>query len=878
MTHGDIPDDGGMDAAEFAKLMGGYPDPPMNPLYQTGGGFMDNPGGFAWVSNAESSRKCDCGRCERGREGHYPMGWTCEYTGAVYHHKYAETFEATPKWECDECGTSYGDEDDAESCCIIDCDHHDSNTTGYGTAERGSSIEFECNSCGATGNGTLGQVEWFHHDKELSTTQTAETFEAPYGGAGALMDIGKDTPLAQFTDEELTKSSAIHGDFDTASIDYSGHQNIEVRAETFEARDRKLRISGKYPETADTAYFLIDNSGSASPGYGGGLNTFKDAAKKTIDRLTKSVKKYVIIPMNYDAPKEFSNKKDAKKYVHGLRAGGPTRPLSQCLGDYEETDDYTFVFTDAPLASRWMRRADTDAYTYAYTEGHSDSRKKEGFHPSMDKGDSKDFHQILRQKAEMESLTSDIVDVSNRIGETVGRVRVQDDKDDMEDVFVEVENEDGDVIMEGKLEDEWTPNMEDLDYYYGESFESPDFDPLNLDVNPEDVAPVITGGMKPGMIGGDMGGSQVAPIMHPTLPEEGNGEGGNGESTPEPAPEEGNGGGTEGGNGDTQEDANGGSDEGQQEEEQQGGQPPPHEEEQQGSGGVDALAAEAPTSFLTILLGTTATLIGLGLLSKKLKKKAEFHNETDEPTEEQKLIMNPNIGDLDPAQYEELVVESTGYAVDVIPMGLDGSFMGSRFNALPTDRFIDYNEPGIGAHIDIALTRNENFREPEQSMVQASETEVKETQAPGQSPYFQMGHEPVDMNYRVLKETTTVSLDPAVRAFIPQSMSGYTGQKYAPPSVYEKMFGLGVSGITPAFVSGESDMGANRFGSRDALPDRLSNIGGPLSDSVNAGYTDGTTSKSLAQWSIENQVQAISDTEAIVIDRASGARKMIRRV
>lgn len=751
MTHGDIPDDGGMDAAEFAKLMGGYPDPPMNPLYQTGGGFMDNPGGFAWVSNAESSRKCDCGRCERGREGHYPMGWTCEYTGAVYHHKYAETFEATPKWECDECGTSYGDEDDAESCCIIDCDHHDSNTTGYGTAERGSSIEFECNSCGADGIGVLGWVHWFHHDKELSTTQTAETFEAPYGGAGALMDIGKDTPLAQFTDEELTKSSAIHGDFDTASIDYSGHQNIEVRAET-------------------------------------------------------------------------------------------------------------------------------DAYTYAYTEGHSDSRKKEGFHPSMDKGDSKDFHQILRQKAEMESLTSDIVDVSNRIGETVGRVRVQDDKDDMEDVFVEVENEDGDVIMEGKLEDEWTPNMEDLDYYYGESFESPDFDPLNLDVNPEDVAPVITGGMKPGMIGGDMGGSQVAPIMHPTLPEEGNGEGGNGESTPEPAPEEGNGGGTEGGNGDTQEDANGGSDEGQQEEEQQGGQPPPHEEEQQGSGGVDALAAEAPTSFLTILLGTTATLIGLGLLSKKLKKKAEFHNETDEPTEEQKLIMNPNIGDLDPAQYEELVVESTGYAVDVIPMGLDGSFMGSRFNALPTDRFIDYNEPGIGAHIDIALTRNENFREPEQSMVQASETEVKETQAPGQSPYFQMGHEPVDMNYRVLKETTTVSLDPAVRAFIPQSMSGYTGQKYAPPSVYEKMFELGVSGITPAFVSGESDMGANRFGSRDALPDRLSNIGGPLSDSVNAGYTDGTTSKSLAQWSIENQVQAISDTEAIVIDRASGARKMIRRV
>ena len=73
-------------------------------------------------------------------------------------------------------------------------------------------------------------------------------------------------------------------------------------------------------------------------------------------------------------------------------------------------------------------------------------------------------------------------------------------------------------------------------------------------------------------------------------------------------------------------------------------------------------------------------------------------------------------------------------------------------------------------------------------------------------------------------------------------------------------------------------MGANRFGSRDAQPDRLSNIGGPLSDSVNAGYTDGNTTISLAQWSIENQVQPISDTEALVIDRSSGARKMIRRV
>ena len=67
-------------------------------------------------------------------------------------------------------------------------------------------------------------------------------FESPYGGAGSLMDIGKATPLADFTDEELATSSAIHGDFDQASLNYSGHQNLEVRAEevsgdiTFTAR------------------------------------------------------------------------------------------------------------------------------------------------------------------------------------------------------------------------------------------------------------------------------------------------------------------------------------------------------------------------------------------------------------------------------------------------------------------------------------------------------------------------------------------------------------------------------------------------------------------------------------------------------------------
>ena len=56
-----------------------------------------------------------------------------------------------------------------------------------------------------------------------------KTFNAPYAGAGALMPIKGDTALSSFSGKELAQSSAIHGDFNQASINYSGHQNLEVR-------------------------------------------------------------------------------------------------------------------------------------------------------------------------------------------------------------------------------------------------------------------------------------------------------------------------------------------------------------------------------------------------------------------------------------------------------------------------------------------------------------------------------------------------------------------------------------------------------------------------------------------------------------------------
>jgi len=610
MDNGDATQGHAMTSAEFAKLMGAYPQPAENPL-PAYGGYMDNsPANFSFVNMND-------------------------YFGA-------ETFESEPRYsmetvkiwqnlplnELNKIANKLGTTDP-----IRIMNHIEDNISNYSaeTFEAGNMMvrlqevdgeapHYNCPYCrneltvlGGKGgivavcenesrcNGLelprqyLEDYEKYHW--YVNERSSAETFEAPYGGAGSLMDIGKSTPLDSFTTTELTTSSAIHGDFDEASLNYSGHQNLEVRAET----------------------------------------------------------------------------------VNGISA-----------------EEYY---------------------------------------------------------AEMEELTDGVASITNRFGDGVGIIQVDDE--DLEDVSVEITDGDGDVVYEGILGDEDVPEMEEDDFYYSE----------NNTKNNKSIGLLALGAL-------------AGVLSYPTV---------------------------------------------------------------------------------------------RSLFTKTQKMMAE----TPE------LIENPNTGNLDPAQYEELVVESTGYAVDVIPQGLDGSFMGSRFAALPTERYVEYNEPGIGAHTDIALNRDEMYLEPEMAMVQASES-VKESQAPGQSPYNSMtGEENADFDMRVLKETEVVSLDPAVKPFIPQSMSGYTGNANTPPSVFNKMFNVGVLGQTPAFVPGSGDMGSSHTGSRSATPNALGlggSVGGPLSDQVNSNYTDGQTSMSLAQWAIENTVSQTSDTEAVVIDRSSGAMKRVRRV
>lgn len=594
MDNSDATQGHAMTPQEFAKLMGAYPQPAENPL-PAYGGYMDNsPANFSFV----------------------------------------------------EFNDYFGAEEDSKEFTFLY--HVYDKKTGEHIEESEVKVTAS-NEYEARGEALRMLEEGGLDDEEFELV--AETFESPYAGAGSLFSIGQNTGLEGFTTSELTTSSAIHGDFDEASLNYSGHQNFEVRAEG----DLQGYSEGQYP---NDDYINTDTRKGV---------TFVEGAFEVVQERENREDEAVMV--KFELPVD--------DFIYRLQGSSMT--------------NYTGFIT-----------IERDIYD-----------------------------------AEMEMIDDSNARIKNRFNDEIGMVSVDDH--DVEDAVVEV-SDGSDVIQEVIVSESDTVKKSLL--------------PLAL-------------------------GALAAVVAFPTV-----------------------------------------------------------------------------TSFFT--------------------KKQEKAAETPE------LIESPDTGNLDPAQYEELVVESTGYAVDVIPQGLDGSFMGSRFQALPTERYVDYNEPGIGAHTDIALNRDEIYLEPEMAMVQASENVIKEAQAPGQSPYNSMtGEENPDFDFRVVKETQVISLDPAVKPFIPQSMSGYTGNANTPPSVLNKMFNTGVLGQTPAFVPGSGDIGASHTGSRNATPNALGlggSVGGPLSDQVNASYTDGTTSMSLAQWSIENTVSQTSDTEAVVIDRSSGAMKRVRRV
>ena len=108
-------------------------------------------------------------------------------------------------------------------------------------------LDYRCGSC----LGCSGCCECVSQTQMMGLG--AETFNAPYAGAGALMPIKGDTALSSFSGKELAESSAIHGDFNQASINYSGHQNLEVRG----AEDMDGRVVNIVGGVGDKVYVTI---------------------------------------------------------------------------------------------------------------------------------------------------------------------------------------------------------------------------------------------------------------------------------------------------------------------------------------------------------------------------------------------------------------------------------------------------------------------------------------------------------------------------------------------------------------------------------------------------------------------------------------------
>ena len=703
MTDSDATQGDNMSPAQFAKLMGAYPQPAENPL-PTYGGYMDNSAAnFSWVQNndyfgAESkgNKTVMCDFCSEKK----PLGqmkrmpYDPEQNKRVRYSGYLSTYAI--------CNGCYRDRMKGKPVgkSVLHAESFNAETFEAKSHTDGDGFTWKLVSQKyAKQNWKNEEIYWLDTSNDTESLIDEDNYE--------------NYTSPDFSDELFGMGIGFE-----AESDYFGAEDSDYDDYLNELEEDALVLYKDNPSHLFEKAYPID--------YEVGMNDYESSLLADIQSgYTEN-------------SKMFDEDENLTPYGERVLKEMYDSLIDEALG-------IEWLASKHP-PSELLKRGDPMAYRVGLSE----------YQDAFLGAEAETFNGLSAEEyyAEMEELTDGVASITNRFGDGVGIIQVDDE--DLEDVSVEITDGDGDVVYEGILGDEDTPEIEEDDYYFSEDKKKSSILPMALGI-------------------------------------------------------------------------------------------------------AGAIFAYQPV---------------MDFLARKTKKEEKM-------AETPELIENPNTGNLDPAQYEEMVVESTGYAVDVIPQGLDGSFMGSRFAALPTERYVEYNEPGIGAHTDIALDRNEMYLEPEMAMVQASES-VKESQAPGQSPYNSVdGEENRDFDMRVLKETQVISLDPAVKPFIPQSMSGYTGNANTPPSVYDKMFNIGVLGQTPAFVPGSGDIGSSHTGSRSAIPNSLGiagSVGGPLSDQVNANYTDGTTSMSLAQWAIENTVSQSSDTEAVVIDRSSGQMKRVRRV
>ena len=271
MDNSDATEGHAMTPQEFAKLMGAYPQPAENPL-PTYGGYMDNsPANFSFVEfndyfGAEDTNK-DVVYIKQMKEEFYDKknayemfedrtnnyGYFSSKLSAVkdaekqkafYESKgyYVELFQGNGG--AIYVKTTLNKDISIDTRVVISY----SPIAQLGAETFSAEDETEAleralyatmealGECEADGGIDEREIEGLLAAHPIMEKFNADTFEAPYAGAGSLFGIKQDTGLEGFTTSELTTSSAIHGDFDEASLNYSGHQNFEVRAETMDGR------------------------------------------------------------------------------------------------------------------------------------------------------------------------------------------------------------------------------------------------------------------------------------------------------------------------------------------------------------------------------------------------------------------------------------------------------------------------------------------------------------------------------------------------------------------------------------------------------------------------------------------------------------------
>ncbi len=322
----------------------------------------------------------------------------------------------------------------------------------------------------------------------LKMVREAESFEAPYGGIGSLFGIGGDTEIGGFSTSELTGSSAIHGDFDSASLNYSGHQNLQVRAESFEAEKKGWDIKeygnkDKYA-SKDGVEVIIAPIRKSSYQYHP-----RDAKwKLTYGRETP----HGVVPLaklfgTYEDVFRWLNNPPFEVKSFGADTVGnpsPSSPLEEVPATVPSPAEPTNESFNAEklhpglyrykgkigLRKGWTECQECDDLVklndinWYYLKGYGEATvcdscvgkynyKKDRLSKGHRHGELAilQFMEQDKKGAEMDELSEDTSIIRNRVGDMVGMVELDENDEDIEKVDVDIIDDDGEMAYEGTL-------------------------------------------------------------------------------------------------------------------------------------------------------------------------------------------------------------------------------------------------------------------------------------------------------------------------------------------------------------------------------------------------------------------------------------------